>query len=62
MSNKSKDIATRQHTYYFFDYIINLKNFDPNKFNMDEKSYKKILIYYIRYKTIKDSKYLKSIV
>ena len=45
MSNKSKDIDIRQQTYYFFDYIINLKNFDPNKFNMDEKSQKKILIF-----------------
>ena len=62
MSSKSKDIDMRQHTYYFFDYIMNLKNFDPNKFDMDEKSYKKILIYYIRYKAIKDCKYLKSIV
>ena len=45
MSNKSKDIDIRQQTYYFFDYIINLKNFDPNKFNMDEKSQKKLLIF-----------------
>ena len=62
MSSKSKDIDMRQHTYYFFDYIMNFKNFDPNKFDMDEKSYKKILIYYIRYKAIEDCKYLKSIV
>ena len=62
MSNKSKDIDIRQQTYYFFDYIINLKNFDPNKFNMDEKSQKKNSNFLIRYKTIKDSKYLKSTV
>ena len=31
MSNKVKDIDTRNHTYYFFYYyyIINVENFDP---------------------------------
>ena len=28
MSNKVKDIDIKNHTYYFFDDIINLKNFD----------------------------------
>ena len=27
MSNKVKDISTKNHTYYFFDDIINIKNF-----------------------------------
>ena len=30
MSNKAKDIDIKNHTYYFFDGIINIKNFDPN--------------------------------
>ena len=59
MSNKFKDITTKNHTYYFFDDIINIKNFGPNKIKIEEKSYKNILIYYIRYVTIKDSKYIK---
>ena len=59
MSNKSKDRDRKNHTYYFFDDIINIKNFDPNKIKIDEKSYKDILIYYIGYVTIKDSKYIK---
>ena len=36
-----------------------LKNSDPNNIKIDEKSYKNILIYYIAYLTIKDSKYVK---
>ena len=36
-----------------------MKNFDPNNIKIDEKSYKNILIYYIGYVTIKDSKYVK---
>ena len=33
--------------------------FDPNHIKIDEKSYKNILLYYIGYVTIKDSKYVK---
>ena len=32
---------------------------NPNEIKIDEKSYKNILIYYIWYVTIKDSKYVK---
>ena len=59
MSNKFKDIDIKNHTYYFFHDIINIKNFDPNKIKIDEKSYKTILIYYIGYVTIKDLQYVK---
>ena len=59
MSDKVKDIDIKHRTYYFFDDIINIKNFDPHNIKIDEKSYKNILIYYIRYVTIKDSKYVK---
>ena len=37
----------------FFDDIINIKNFDPHKTKIDQKSYKYILIYYIGYVTVK---------
>ena len=57
MSKKSKDITIKNHTYYFFDNIINIKKSDPNNIKIHEKSYKNILIYYIGYVTIKDLKY-----
>ena len=60
MSNKFKDIDIKHHTYYFFDDIINIKNFDSNNAKIDEKPYKNILIYYIGYITIKYSKYVKT--
>ena len=52
-----KDINIKNHTYYFFNSIINIKDFDPDNIRIDEKSYKNIFIYYIGYVTIK--KYLK---
>ena len=42
MSNKFKEISIKTHTYYFFDDIINIKNFDLNNIKIDQKSYKKI--------------------
>ena len=61
MSDKIKNIDMKNHIYYFFDNIINIKNFDPNLklTKVDEISYKNILIYYIGYVTIKDSKHVK---
>ena len=59
MSNKIKDINIKDHTYYLFDDIINIKSFDPSDIKIDEKSYKNILIYCTGYVTIKDSKYIK---
>ena len=47
MNNKVKDIDITNRTYYFFDDIINMKKFYLNNIKIDEKSYKKILIYYI---------------
>ena len=54
MNNKVKDISIKNHTYYFFNNTINIKNFDPNNVKIDEKSYKNMLIYYTGYVTIKD--------
>ena len=59
MSNKVKEIDIENQTFYFFDDIINIKIFDPNNIKIDEKSSKNILISYIRYVTIKESKYVK---
>ena len=57
MSNKVKDIDIKSRIYSFFNDIINIKHFDPNNIKIDEKLYKNILIYYIGYVTIKDSKF-----
>ena len=56
MSNKVKDIDIKNRTYYFFNDIINIKNFDSNNIKIDEKSYKHFFVYYIGYVTIKELK------
>ena len=35
MSDKVKDIDIKNRTYYFFNDIINIKNFDPNNIRID---------------------------
>ena len=47
MKSKFKEIDIKNRTYYFFDDIINTENFDPNKIEINEKSYKNILTYCI---------------
>ena len=54
-----KEINIKNRTYYFFDDMINIKDFDPNLLKIDKKSYKNIDIYYIGYITMKDSDYVK---
>ena len=49
----------KNRTYYPFNDTININNFVPNNIKTDENSYKHILIHYIGYVTIKDSKYVK---
>ena len=48
---KQVDITNR--TYYFYNDIIDLKNFDARLLKMDKKHYKDIGIYNIVYITIK---------
>ena len=48
-----KDISIKNETYFFFNDIINIKDFQPNNTEIDEKSYNNILINYIGYETIK---------
>ena len=40
-----------------FHDMIHIKNIDLNKIKLDEKSYKNIFIYLIRYLTVKDLNY-----
>ena len=54
-----KEINIKNRTYYFFDNMINIANFDPNLLKIDKKSYKNIDIINIGYITIKDSDYVK---
>ena len=50
---KVKQIEIKNRTYYFYNDMINLKNFDSNLLKIDKKHYKGINIYYIGYITIK---------
>ena len=53
-----KEINIKNRTYYFFDDMINITNFDPNLLKIDKKLYKNFDIYYIGYITMKDSDYV----
>ena len=46
MNYKFQNIDIKNHTYNFLDDMINIKNFDPSKIKLDEKSCKNIFIYY----------------
>ena len=50
---KVKQIEIKNQTYYFYNDMINLKNFESNLLKIDKKHYKGIDIYYIGYITIK---------
>ena len=49
--NSVKQIDINNCIYYYFDYIINIRNLDTNKIKIDEKSkiFKNILIYHVGY-------------
>ena len=47
-----KQINIKNRTYYFYNDIIDLKNFDARLLKIDKKSFKSIGIYNIRYTTI----------
>ena len=48
-----KQINIKNRSCYFFNDVINIKDFDPNLIKLDKKSYKNIGIYNIGYITIK---------
>ena len=48
-----KQIDIKNRTYYFYNDIIDLENFDSSLLKLDKKSYKDICIYNIGYITIK---------
>ena len=47
-----KQVNFKNQTYYFYNDIIDLKNFDARLLKIDKQSYKNIDIYYIGYITI----------
>ena len=50
---KAKQINIKNRTYYFYNGITDLKDFDARLLKIDKKSHKNIDIYYIGYITIK---------
>ena len=48
-----KQINIKNQTYYFYNDIIDLENFDSSVLKLDKKSYKNIGIYNIGYIAIK---------
>ena len=54
-----KQINIKNRTYYFFDDMINVKDFNPSLIKIYKKSYKSVRIYYIGYITMKDSDHIK---
>ena len=50
---EAKQINIKNRAYYFYNDIIDLKNFDARLLKIDKKSYKNIGIYNIGYITIK---------
>ena len=53
MSDTFKNTTIKNRIYNFFDDLINIKNLDPDKIEINKKSYKNILIYNIGYVMVK---------
>ena len=49
----TKQINIKNRTYYFYNYIIDIENFDAKLLKIDKKSYKDIDIFNIGYVTKK---------
>ena len=49
----TKEINIRNHSYYFYNDIIDLENFNSNNLKLDKKTYKDLDVYNIGYVTIK---------
>ena len=61
MATDVKNIDIKNCTQYFFNHMLNLKNFDSYLLKIDKKSYRNIDIYYIGYITIKKIDYYENI-
>ena len=59
-----KQMHIKSRTYYFYNYFIDIKNFDTGLLKIDKKSYKGIGIYnigYITKKKIDDCEKIRSV-
>ena len=41
----TKQMKITNRTYYFYDDMVNIKDFDPNLLKLDKKSFKNIGVY-----------------
>ena len=56
-----KEINIKNQSYYFFDNIIDIRNFHSNLLKIDKKSHKEFDIYYNGYITIKKFSYCENL-
>ena len=49
----TKEINIKNKTYYFYDDMVKIQDFNVDLLKIDKKSYKHIAIYYIGYTTRK---------
>ena len=54
MSNEIKDVSKKKPHIRFYQYVINMKTFNPINIKVDEKAHLNFLIYYVRYAMMKD--------
>ena len=57
----TKQINIKNRTYYFYNDLIKLFDFDPNMLKLDKKPFKDINIYYIGYVTKKEEYKINSV-
>ena len=55
-----KEIKIKNQTYYIFNDMINIKDFDSKLLKIDKKPFRNIDIYCIGYITVKDYDYVKN--
>ena len=55
-NNKFKETDTKNRTFYYFNDIIKIEDFDLDNISIDEKLYENILVYNILYKNLITSK------
>ena len=51
----------KNRTYYFYDDMVDIKNFDSNLLKLDKKSFRNIGVYFIGYITKKDEYKINSV-
>ena len=56
-----KQMNIKDRTYYFYNDLVKLFDFDPNMLKLDKKTFKSINIYYIGYVTKKEEYKINSV-